>query len=234
MELYLGDALAILPELTGPVDAVITDPPYASGAASHAGRMQPPSRKYVSKNWPDFLGDQMDGRAWMHWCALWAGLCWDLARESAYFLMFCDWRRAALAQDAMQMARWVRRGMIAWDKTEGARPQLGAFRHQCEYIQWGTKGAIDRKRGLGPWPGCFRFPVKRSDKFHMTGKPSPLMERLVEVAPEGGVVLDPFMGSGTTGVAAIRRGRRFIGIEIVPHYFEVAKERIQAALEERL
>ncbi len=232
--LYLGDALAVLPELTEPVDAVITDPPYSSGGATLAARTQDPAKKYVQggqkHRWPSFLGDQMDGRAWVHWCALWAGLCWSLTRESGYFLVFSDWRRAAQAGDALQMARWIRRGIIAWDKTEGARPQKGAFRAQCEYIQWGTKGPMDRTRGI--WPGCFREPVRRSDKYHMTGKPTPLMERLVGVAPEGGLILDPFMGSGTTGVAAVRQGRRFIGIELDPHYFEVAKGRIKEALDE--
>jgi len=232
VELYLGDALAILPRLRGPVDAVIADPPYSSGAATPAGRAQPPSKKYVRKKWPDFLGDQMDGRSWVYWCALWTGLCREITREGGYLLVFCDWRRAAYAQDAIQMGRWVRRGMVVWDKTQAARPQRGAFRHQCEYVQWATKGAIDRRPGLGPWPGCYTFPVKRADKHHMTGKPTPLLERLVEVAPKNGLVLDPFMGSGTTGVAAIRRGRRFIGIELDPYYFEVAKSRIEEALEE--
>ncbi len=234
VKLYRGDALAILPELEGPVDSIIADPPYASGGASLKARQQPPSKKYVQggqrKRWPNFLGDQMDGRAWVHWAALWAGLCHDLARPGGYLLIFCDWRRAAQAQDAMQMARWIRRGTIAWDKTEGARPQPGAYRHQCEYIQWGTKGAIDRRLGLGPWPGCYRFPVRRSDKHHMTGKPTPLLERLVESAPPDGLVLDPFMGSGTTGVAAVRKGRRFVGIELDAHYFDVAVGRIEEEL----
>lgn len=66
----------------------------------------------------------------------------------------------------------------------------------------------------------------------MTGKPTPLLEELVEAAPPGGLVMDPFMGSGTTGVAAVRKGRRFVGIELDPHYFEIAKERINKALGE--
>jgi site-specific DNA-methyltransferase (adenine-specific) len=233
--LYLGDALAVLPGLTGPVDAVITDPPYSSGGATQAARNAPPEKKYVQtgqqKRWPSFLGDNMDGRSWTHWCALWAGLCHDLCRDGAYFLMFSDWRQANLASDALQMARFIRRGLIAWDKTEAARPQQGAWRAQCEYIHWGTKGPLNRS--FGPWPGVFRVPVRQSDKFHMTGKPTELMAHLVEAAPKGGLILDPFMGSGSTGVAAIRAGRRFVGVEMDPTYFVVARERIQAALAER-
>lgn len=56
------------------------------------------------------------------------------------------------------------------------------------------------------------------------------MRSLVKIVPEGGVVLDPFMGSGTTGVAAVLEGRKFIGIEMTEHYAEVARERITTAI----
>lgn len=54
------------------------------------------------------------------------------------------------------------------------------------------------------------------------------MEHLVEIAPPGSVVLDPFAGSGTTAVAAIRSGRRFVGIEKDPGYYDVARRRLAA------
>jgi site-specific DNA-methyltransferase (adenine-specific) len=67
--------------------------------------------------------------------------------------------------------------------------------------------------------------------FHPTGKPLPLVLQFVEDFSElEEVILDPFMGSGTTGVAAVKTGRRFIGIEIDPDYFEIAKRRISEAL----
>ena len=71
-----------------------------------------------------------------------------------------------------------------------------------------------------------RFPVLQSDKFHMVGKPTALMAQLVEIVPVGSVILDPFMGSGTTGVACVQGGREFIGVEMDAHYFSVAQERI--------
>lgn len=73
-------------------------------------------------------------------------------------------------------------------------------------------------------PSC----AKRDGEYnHLTEKPVPLMERLVEMlTPEGGTVLDPFMGSGTTGVACIGLGRNFIGIEIDKAYYNIAKRRI--------
>ncbi|ECB4129889.1 site-specific DNA-methyltransferase, partial [Salmonella enterica subsp. enterica serovar Abony] len=62
------------------------------------------------------------------------------------------------------------------------------------------------------------------------GKPLPLMAELVKPVAPGSVILDPFMGSGTTGLAALEHGCRFIGIEISEHYFDVACERLTAAV----
>jgi DNA modification methylase len=69
-----------------------------------------------------------------------------------------------------------------------------------------------------------------SEKEHQTGKPVALMAELMSVRPEWETVLDPFMGSGTTGVAAVKEGKRFIGVEIDPAHFETALRRISAAL----
>ena len=75
------------------------------------------------------------------------------------------------------------------------------------------------------WRTC--CPVLQADKHHTTGKPTALLEKLVEVAPPKGVVLDPFLGSGTTALAALRRDRRCIGIEVERSYFDIAVERLK-------
>lgn len=67
------------------------------------------------------------------------------------------------------------------------------------------------------------------DKLHMTGKPIDLMRQLVSIVPPDGHVLDPFMGSASTGVACIGTGRRFTGIEVTQHYYDVSVERLKAA-----
>lgn len=141
--------------------------------------------------------------------------------------MFSDWRQYPLASDAMQFGDFIWRGTVAWDKTEGSRaPHKGYFRHQCEYVLWGTKRTCLKATHAGPFAGCYRFPVKQSDKHHLTGKPTPLMERLVSIVPEGGIVLDPFAGSGTTLVACANTGRRYIGIERTAEYVQITKNRL--------
>lgn len=146
-------------------------------------------------------------------------------------MMFSDWRQLPAATDLLQAAGLVWRGVISWDKTEGARPPGKAyFRHQCEYVVWGSKGSLPSKENaLGPFPGCFRFPVKQSDKYHLTGKPTPLMRELVKVAPIGGAICDPFAGSGTTCVAAKLEGRNYFGIELDAENVNIARQRLEGA-----
>ena len=80
----------------------------------------------------------------------------------------------------------------------------------------------------GPWPGCYRVPVKPAEKRHMTGKPVELMRELVRAAvPPGGHVLDLFQGSASTGVAALQERRHYTGIEVTRHYHEVSVQRLQ-------
>jgi len=142
--------------------------------------------------------------------------------------MFSDWRQLPLATDALQAGGFIWRGVVVWDKTPAARsPHTGYFRHQCEYVVWGSKGPLPKAAHRGPLDGCFRFPVLQMDKFHMTGKPSALMQRFVEVVPPDGTILDPFMGSGTTGVVCIEAGRNFIGVEQEVVYFSIAWQRLE-------
>ena len=74
------------------------------------------------------------------------------------------------------------------------------------------------------------MPVVPQAKLHMTGKPVALMRDLVTVVPPGGHVLDPFMGSASTGMACIETGRLFTGIEVTQHYYDVSVRRLQAAV----
>lgn len=75
----------------------------------------------------------------------------------------------------------------------------------------------------------FKRHVVSYDKEHPTQKPSELMEWCLTHIPDAQTIVDPFMGSGTTGVACVKRGRKFIGIEIEPKYFDIACKRIEDA-----
>ncbi|UXY16688.1 site-specific DNA-methyltransferase [Chitiniphilus purpureus] len=231
--LHHGEALQVLQTLpTVSVDAVITDPPYSSGGLHKSDRTLSTAAKYVStgqtKEWHGFSGDHRDQRSWVMWCQLWMHECYRVLHEGGYFLTFVDWRQLPSMTDALQCAGFIWRGIVPWNKGLGSRaPHKGYFRHQCEYIVWGTKGGCAIAEHAGPYPGCYDVTVRQSDKFHMTGKPTELMEQLSLIVPPGSLILDPFMGSGSTGIGAARAGRRFIGIEVEHSYFHVARERFE-------
>ena len=233
--LHLGDCLEYLKTLpTASVDAVITDPPYSSGGFTRSDRTALPGSKYVHTGTMivrnEFSGDNRDQRSWGYWMTLWLSECLRIVKPSGYALCFSDWRQLPTLTDVLQSGGWVWRGLISWDKGRGARAvHTGYFRHQCEYIAWGTSGVSVPASHGGPFDGSITIPVLQSDKHHMTGKPTKLMSDLVLVVPPGSTVLDPFMGSGTTGVACMQTGRNFIGCEIDPGYFEIAKKRIENA-----
>lgn len=86
---------------------------------------------------------------------------------------------------------------------------------------WGSKGSLV---GETYSPGLFRVAQKPGEKLHQVGKPLPLMEQLVAAC--GPRILDPFMGSGTTGLAALQQGKEFTGIELSEHYYKVAVDRL--------
>ena len=84
------------------------------------------------------------------------------------------------------------------------------------------------------WPGCYAVSsVTSAKKNHQTEKPVELLEALLAICPEGGIVLDPFMGSGSTGVACINTGRSFIGIELSGEYYSTATRRVREAEERK-
>jgi site-specific DNA-methyltransferase (adenine-specific) len=82
---------------------------------------------------------------------------------------------------------------------------------------------------VGVLHGVIREPVDQSDKHHIAGKPTAVMKAIARICPNDGVILDPFAGSGTTGVGALLVGRRFIGFELIEEYVAIARDRLAAA-----
>lgn len=225
-----GEALATLQTLeTASVDALVTDPPYSSGGMTRGDRMAGVHTKYVQSDSSSqhtlqaFGGDNRDQRAYAYWCALWLAECLRVVKPGGSCVVFTDWRQLPSTTDAIQAGGWVWRGVVAWDKTEGVRPRSG-FSAQCEYAVWGTAGPL-REDYAVYLPGYIRSKTPR-ERRHITQKPVELMRRLCEIAPPGGVVLDPFMGSGTTLRAAKDVGRDAIGIEMNGDFCQYAEERL--------
>ncbi len=227
--IYQGDSLQVLPTV-GPVDAIITDPPYSSGGAFRSDRTRSTVEKYVSTGTaayrPDFAGDNRDQRSFLFWSTMWLNAAYQIATPGAPIACFIDWRMLPTLTDAIQAAGWVWRGVAVWDKGFG-RPTPGRFSNACEYVVWGSKGAMPERDAYPP--GIFHSSPPK-DRQHITQKPEAVMAWILRIVPPGGTILDPFMGSGTTLKAAKENGYRAIGIEADPGFCEVAAKRCAETL----
>ncbi|MBQ4807246.1 site-specific DNA-methyltransferase [Phaeobacter sp. HS012] len=228
--IHQGDALSFMDGLaTASVGGVFADPPYSSGGSQRMVTTAS-GRKYCgtgssSRDLADFAGETMDQRSNLRFTITWLSLARRVIQPGGYFGIFCDWRQLPLFTDAAQIAGLHWKGISVWDKTEGTRPNKGAYRAQCEYIVWGTNGP-KRKDARKILPGCFRKSNISRDKLHQTQKPVEVMEWLLAITDDDAVILDPFMGSGTTGIAAMNTGRPFLGCELVPEIYRIAENRL--------
>ena len=234
-ELHHGDALAILRDLpTASVDALITDPPYSSGGMVRGDRAGKAAHdKYKAPRGgraealEGFTGDNRDQRGYAFWVNLWMGEALRVVKPGGVACLFTDWRQLPTTTDVMQSAGWVWRGIVPWSKP-GLRPMSGRFRAECEYVVWGSNGVMSWDFTAPALPGFFQAQPPR-ERDHVTQKPLDVMRELVKICPEGGTVLDPFMGAGTTGVAALMEGRHFIGAEMTEHFHRVSADRLATA-----
>lgn len=231
---HQGDCLKLLQQLPdGVFDAVATDPPYCSGGEDVT---EDPNKKYIQGGTkhlhPTFDGDARSAHAFRYWCALWNAEAYRAAKPGAYGFVFSDAKMISEAKDAFEAGGWSFRGIVTWDKTSKSRaPHTGYFRLQSEFVIWGTKGAFreDGPRHLkGPFDGVIRCPVVASEKHHVTGKPVYVMQKLLEPIPAGGLVLDPFAGSGSTLRACKVLGLHGVGFEQSQTYVDIANELIAA------
>lgn len=231
--IYHGDCFGVLHDLGG-VGAVVTDPPYSSGGAFRGDRMASTLTKYVSsdsaaqKTSIGFTGDNRDQRAFMAWCSLWLNAARVASVEGATIACFIDWRQLPTMTDAIQAGGWVWRGVGAWSKKFG-RPRAGGFSGACEFLVWGTNGPLIEHQAYPA--GVFECSAPPTAKRkHITQKPEAVMAwAMGNVAPDA-LVLDPFMGSGSTLVTAKDTGRRAIGVDIEERNCEIAARRLQQML----
>jgi site-specific DNA-methyltransferase (adenine-specific) len=107
---------------------------------------------------------------------------------------------------------------------------MGRFAAGAEYFVWGTNGPSADLEDVGCLPGWFVDSAPRAElREHITQKPVTLMQSIVRICRNGGTILDPFCGSGTTGVASIIEGRNFIGIEREISHLETTARRLEDA-----
>lgn len=203
--LYLGDCVDILPTLPR-VDAVVTDPPYGIGAAKngkvHGGAVSAKWAGAKPKDYGQNAWDESPVPAEVMALVRSAGH-WNIIFGGNYY-------------DCPATSCW-----LVWDK------ETNGNLADAELAWTNLPKAVRLIRYL--WNGFAIAPgAQRGD--HPTQKPVQVMKWCIGHLPDPAeTILDPFMGSGTTGVAAVQMGRKFIGIEREPKYFEAACRRIREA-----
>lgn len=204
--LHLGDCRDVLPTL-GRVDALVTDPPYGIGEAKKksASRVRRTKEWAAARDLRDYATGEWDNEPISAdaLSAVRAAGQWNIIFGGNFY-------------DCPPASCW-----LVWDKCN-----TGDFA-DCELAWTNLPKAVRRIRYL--WNGMIREQgAQRGD--HPTQKPLEVMKWCIGHLPEPNqTILDPFMGSGTTGVAAIKAGRGFIGIERCSEHFEVARRRIAEA-----
>ena len=224
--LILGDCRDILPTL-GKVDAVVTDPPYPGlkGGTEHKDSGGVGKRRQVHETVGDVWEADLD----------WMPAAWEKATTA--MLVFCSFHSVADVRAQLPYADPV--ALISWHKRNSPNPVNNVPKYTTEFC-WAFKKSPGWKWSVWEatmWDipnitaGCVSTGERIVDitgkSAHPTQKPLAVMRKAI--LPGTGSILDPFMGSGTTGVAAVQMGRDFIGIEREEKYFDIACKRIEDA-----
>lgn len=227
--LYCGDSLQIINDLQN-IDAIITDPPYEI-SNSGGGMLNQKGRDFIK---------QIDSMGMCESGFFIAGFLTQIVsifsrKENFSGVFFCSLKQL---KDYINWAEvnGLQYGVGVWHKPDPAPLCNNKYLNDLEYWVY-IKG--NKSKILGDYSTksmSYTAGVNKKDKQlfkHPTIKPVNLMEKFViNHVIDGGVVLDPFMGSGTTGVAAVKQGKKFIGIEKDKRYFDIACERIEKAYDQ--
>jgi len=222
VELWLGNCLDVLPLLT--VDHVISDPPYEAVMQNKWG--------VLSRNAPsshvrhDDIGFDAIDDVRPQVAKASVGAC------RGWLILFCMAEGVRAWRDEIEAVGAKYKRAMVWIKPD-AMPQFNgqgpSTGHEMIVSAW--CGAGHSSWNGGGRPGVFTFVKNTAGAEHPTQKPLPLFSELVRLfSNQGQIVCDPFMGSGTTGVACVNLGRSFIGIERLPKWFDLSRRRISEAL----
>ena len=219
INLLQGDCIDLLPKIPdGSIDSIITDPPYFLGM-THNGQKGCFNDLAICKPFYEKLFTEYK----------------RVLKPDGCVYFFCDWRSYAFYYPIMYGILGVK-NMLVWDKQSGAG---NFYTYQHELTMFTTKrNSFNVKGTKNIITGIRSFSTgakkTNGEKVHPTQKPIELIEKFIRDSTDAGdTVLDSFAGSGTTGVACINTGRKFIGMELDDEYFNIATQRIEKALKEK-
>ena len=218
IKLLQGDCLELMKDVEDKsIDLIVTDPPYLMNYKTN-------HRKDKSHDFcKPILNDLNNEELVINFL----NESYRVLKNDSAMYMFCNSNRIDFFKQEVENTGFKIKNIIVWIKNNWTAGDLkAAFGKQYEFIILANKGraSFNGKRITDVW----NFDrVCGKEQVHQNQKPVDLLEQcIVKHSAEGDVILDPFMGSGSTGVACKYTNRSFIGIELDENYFNIAKERI--------
>lgn len=227
IRLMQRDCLEAMKEIEGEsVDLIVTDPPYkliTGGDKNGKNSVRP--QGILRGNRKLFKNNQIKISEWMP-------ELYRVLKCNAHCYVFSNSLNLKDMLNLSEQCGFKLVNLLVWEKNNCTPSQY--YMKNCEYVLLLRKGKAKWINNIGASKTVHRFNNIISNKTHPTEKPVELMRFYIENSSnENDIVLDPFMGSGSTGVACVNTGRNFIGIEMDEQYFKTAKSRIEFAIAEK-
>ena len=249
--IYKGDCIKILKDDIDPksIDLIFADPPYniSGNGLKWKGNKTGGDWYMVNEGW-----DKMSPIKYLEFTKKWIEACHHVLKDNGSLYISSTYHNLGEIMIVLKKIGFRINNLITWQKTN-AMPNMTkrVFTHSSEFVIWAVKGrkwifnyeelkkinpdkqiagSLKQMRDVWPLPlvqGKER--LRRSDRraLHATQKPEEMLKRIIVASSnKGGIVLDPFLGSGTTAAVAKKLGRNWIGIEIEPTYIKAAEKRI--------
>ena len=213
IDLKHGDCLELMKDIPdGSVDMVLTDPPYGMNFQSN-----------YRKNKHEVIENDSN----LDWISDFVSEIYRVSADNSAHYIFCSWHNIDIFKQEFEKKFRIK-NILTWVKNNTSMGDLkGDFAPRTEFILFMHKGRqlIRGKRDSN----VLEFKRTRNE-LHPSQKPVDMLEYMIEkFSDSGNLIVDPFMGSGSTGVACVNTNRKFIGIEKVDKYFEIAEKRIKDA-----
>ena len=226
MKLYNDDCLKVLPTIPDKsIDLILTDPPYKMTSRGNTGTTGGMLTKNINKKGKVFNNNDINISEWLP-------ECFRILKESSHIYIMTNHINLHEYLNTIKNVGFHFIKSLIWNK--GNKIMSPYYMSQFEYILFCRKGSAKKINNCGT-SDIINIPNKKEKKdwknLHDTEKPIELMRILIENSTnENDVVLDPFMGIGSTIIASKYSNRKFIGIEIDNEYFKIAKNRIESTL----
>ena len=221
-----GDCLELMKEIPdGSIDLILTDPPYKVTARGSAGNSGGMLQKKINRSGQVFEHNDVDVKDY-------APQFFRLLKDGSHCYVMCNHTNLINMLNVFTQSGFHFIKCLIWNKGNKIMGQY--YMSQFEYIMFFRKGKGKKINNCGT-SDILSIPNKKTKdengkNIHDTEKPVELMEILIENSSnEGDVVLDPFMGSGSTCVAAVHTGRHYIGFELDEKYFDITCKRLDEA-----